>query len=127
MSTVDDQIADYLGSLSGPDRDDAFHRLIELGAVVIPYLEQAFTNAVDARTRQTLVTIAWQTRSRQSLPFLQHALEDASGDVWKEALDGLVAIGGPEALDLVQRMRSRTTSDKRQWFDEAIQQITENL
>ena len=123
----DDQVAYHLQSLSGPDCENASHRLIELGPAVIPHLESAFTMAVDARMRQAMVNIAWQTHSRLSLPLLQHALADAHDQVWKEALDGLVAIGGPEALEIVRQARERTTGDQRQWLEEAIQQTAERL
>src|SRR5262249_41615809 len=107
VSTFDDRVAYYLQSLSGPDDENACHRLIELGPAVIPYLESKFKIALDARTRQAMVKIAWQSQSRQSLPLLQDVLEDAHDHVWKEALDGLVSIGGPEALEMVRQVRGR--------------------
>jgi hypothetical protein len=127
VSTLDDQVASYLQSLSGPDCENSCHRLIELGPAVIPYLEREFKIALDARARQAMVKIAWQTQSRQSLPLLQNALEDAHDHVRKEALDGFVSLGGREALEIVRQMRGRTAGDKVQWLDEAIQQITETL
>lgn len=125
MSTFDDQIAHYLQSLSGPDFDAAYHRLIEVGPEVMPYLERAFKNTVDAPTRQTLVKIAWNTRAQRSLLLLQEALEDGHDQVWKEALDGLVALGGQEALAIAIQVRGRTTHDRLPWIDEAIQQMGE--
>jgi hypothetical protein len=129
VSTFGERVAYYLQLLARPDceTEDAWHRLIELGPGVIPYLERAFTAAVDVRTRQALTNIAWQTRSRQCLPFLQKALEDAHDHVWKEALDGLVSIGGQEAIEIVRQARGRTVGDKAEWLDEAVHQITENL
>jgi hypothetical protein len=125
LSTFDDQVAAYLHALSGPDVENAYHSLIELGPAVIPYLESTFKTAVDARTRQTLLRIAWRTQSRQSLPLLRQAVEDGHDQVWREALDGLVALGGPEALEIARQARGRAAGDKRQWFDEAVQQMAE--
>lgn len=120
---LEDKVISYLQALSGPDFENASHRLMELGPAVIPYLENAFKTAVDARTRQTLVRIAWKTQSRQSLPLLQRAVEECDDQVWREALDGLVALGGPEALAIARQARGRAAGDLVQWFDEAIRQM----
>ena len=122
-----DQIASYLRSLDGPDGENARHSLIEIGPAVIRDLEAAFKVAETDRARQAIVHVAWQVGSRESLPLLQDALEDAHDRVWKEALDGLVTIGGSEAIAIVRQAGKRTTADKRHWLDEAIQQMTENL
>ena len=64
------------------------------------------------------------------MPLLGSALADSADSVWKEALDGLVAIGGPEALQALRQARARLTTDardsnKREWIDEAVDQINE--
>ena len=48
---------------------------------------------------------------------------DAEARVWKEALDGLVAIGGSDALDAIRQARDRAKGKKAEWLDEAIGQI----
>jgi len=127
LSTFDEQVAHYLQSLSGPDFENAYHGLIELGPDGIPYLENECKTAIDTRTRTTCVRIASSTHSLRAIPLLREALDQREAAVWKEALDGLVSLGGHRALEVMHQVRARTESDKAQWLDEAIQQIAEKL
>jgi hypothetical protein len=76
------------------------------------------------------VRIVWESRDAEGVPLLESALADSADLVWKEALDGLVAIGGAAALQALSQARVRLTKeardpDKRAWIDEAIDQINE--
>jgi hypothetical protein len=65
------------------------------------------------------------------IPFLSEVLNDPKEEVWKQAIDGLVTIGSPEAVKSLRAARERHFSspnvakDFCGWIDEAIQQITD--
>jgi hypothetical protein len=127
VSTFEKRASDYLRALRGQDRDHAYHRLVELGANIIPLIAISYKAEADPTIRPTLVNIAWRTNSLRALPFLKEALDDAEPDVWKEALDGLTGLGGKSALEVVRQARARTNADKAKWLDEAIQQIADGM
>ena len=71
-----------------------------------------------------------QFRDAAALPALAAALRDPDGRVWKEALDGIVTLGGPPALEVLQAARAalETFTDaevRQQWIDEAVEQVKE--
>ncbi len=123
MSAFDEQVSTYLRALRGDKFEDAYHSLLELGPNVLPSVVTNFRSESDPRVRSALVKIAWQTRSPQTIAFLQEALEDPVSEVWKEALDGLVTLGGETALNVVRQARARVHQDRSPWFDAAEQQI----
>lgn len=94
---------------------------------------ERFRAPASARIRGLLVEIIWQHRRLETIPFLAEALSDASTAVWQNALDGLVALGGPPALAALQAAREQLQPGqpadrvRAQWYDEAIKQIREGL
>jgi hypothetical protein len=55
---------------------------------------------IERRFLDTLHEGDWrQFRDPAALPVLAEALQDPYEVVWKDALDGLVTLGGPEALE----------------------------
>lgn len=62
------------------------------------------------------------------MPFLREVLFDADDQVWKAAMDGLVAQATPEAMDALTSGRARRFKKARDealfssWLDEAIEQ-----
>lgn len=121
---VEQRISHYLAALRGADHDNAYHSLIELGPQIIPLVMRHFRSEPDPAIRATLVNIAWQTNSRDAIPLLTEALNAVEPGVWKKALDGLVSLGGPAALDVIRQARGRMP-DKAEWLDEAIEQMTD--
>jgi len=81
--------------------------LIELGPQIIPTVATLFRQEHDASVRVTLVKVAWRTDSSDAIPLLTEALNDVEPGVWKEALDGLVSLGGPDALEVIRQARRR--------------------
>ena len=75
--------------------------------------------------RTTLVELAGQARSDQALPFLAEALADVEPRVWKQALDGLVSIGGPRAASLLHLAMAGAPPEKASWIAEALEQVRE--
>jgi hypothetical protein len=123
VNTFDETVAQHLAALHGADRENAYHRLIELGPGVIPLVTTRFQQERDPIMRSTLVNIAWRAHASSAVPLLQEAVEDAEPRIWKEALDGLVAVGGSDALDAMRQARERAKGEKAAWLDEAIDQI----
>ena len=57
------------------------------------------------------------------LPFLAALLDDPCPQVWKAALDGLVAMPCAESAKLLDQALSISVGDKRQWIAEALEQV----
>jgi len=127
VNTPEDQAAQDLAPLHGTDRENAYHRLIELGSEIISMVTTCFETERDPAIRSTLVNIAWRADSSRAFPLLQQALNDTEPSVWKEALDGLIAVGGSSALDVLRQARARAKAEKAEWLDEAIEQIPEAM
>ena len=118
-----------LDRLQSPD-DDIVCDLTPVHPDNLPIVVSAFQEERNAKRRAALVRIVWESREAEGVPLLGSALADSADSVWKEALDGLVAIGGPEALQALRQARARLTTDardsnKREWIDEAVDQINE--
>ena len=121
---VEQQVSHYVAALRGAARENAYHSLIELGPQVIPLVMAHFRREYDPAIRATLVNIAWRTNSSDAVPLLTEALNDVDPSVWKGALDGLVNLGGPDALEVIRQAR-RQAPEKAEWLEEAIEQITD--
>lgn len=105
--------------------DNAFHTLIEADSVIVPLLIRQFTSRACGADRARIIEVIWQHRDKTTIPFLASALRDPNADVWKRALDGLVAIGGIESHNALIEFRSEIAADSERasWADEAIGQI----
>lgn len=114
---------EYIVALGSSSREDAWHRLIEVGPEVIPVLTHHFDSEQSADIRAILVNVAWRTSPAGSLVLLRKALSDHDESVWKEALDGLVTLGGSAALLVLEKERKISTSNKLAWIDESIKQV----
>src|SRR5262245_58891265 len=95
---------------------------------VLPDLISAFHAESDTEVRAFLVEIIWQHRQPSVIPFLGEALFDSDPNVWRQALDGLVALASPASLDVLQAARARQFPRQceaafRRWLDEAIEQV----
>jgi len=128
MKTTTLQIVEYLQLFRKGDRDGAFFGLLEMDHEVVPQLIAAFRSERDNRVREFLVEVIWQHRQPSAIPFLGEALHDAVAAVWKQALDGLVTLASPAALDVLRAGRTRQfptereTDEFRRRLDEAIEQ-----
>ena len=128
MQRFTPEVAYYLEMFRGGDADNAFHGLLELRGDIIPELMTLFREEQDAAVRELLVEVIWQYRDRSVIPFLGDALSDSEPRVWRQALDGLVALASPDALDVLRRARNRKFCSQReaeefhQWLEDAIEQ-----
>ncbi len=123
----------YIKRLKGPDSDDAYYSLIEADDGIIPILIERFRSEKDSAIRSELVEIIWQHRNLDTVEFLSEALEDTAPQVWKNALDGLVALAGPKAMQVLRSAQNRVFPKQRQtdefqaWLKEAIEQAEEMI
>jgi hypothetical protein len=112
------------------DEDEgAFFALIEADHAILPILAAAFREEPQPSKRSAILEVIWRHRVPAAVPVLDEALHDASKLVWMEALDGLVTIGSPECLAVLQGARERQLPTQaeaiefQEAVDEAIEQV----
>jgi hypothetical protein len=131
MDDLEECVAYYLNRVREGWGDDAFCGLIQADAAVIPHLIHALARAENRDIRGEIVHCIWQHRRPETIAFLAEALRDPEPCVWQEALDGLVAMGGPEATRALEAARTTAPASgasgvlTRDWLDEALEQIRE--
>lgn len=108
---------------------DALCSLTSLPSEALRFVAEAYHRETDGRRRQFLIQALWQFRDAAALSTLAAALKDPDDRVWKEALDGVVTVGGLAGLRVLEEARddlpgSRT---KREWIDEAIAQVQDAM
>ena len=111
-----------VAELSTPDWEHTWHRMAQ-SEPDLPLISAAFSIAgTDARVRLLRLLREWRTS--ECLRLAGFALQLTDEDVWKEALDVFVTIGGPEASEELEKALNLSTGVKRDWIQEALQQIT---
>ena len=91
----------YLQRLREGREEEAFFGLIDSDPAVVPVLLKAFAQEANPSTRAAIVRCVWQHRRPGDIRFLIELLYDPEPAVWKEALDGIVAIGAALLIVLV--------------------------
>jgi hypothetical protein len=128
MTPYTAQITGILQQFREGHREDAFFGLLEMDHEVLPELMAVFRAERDVQVRAFIVEVVWQHRQQSVIPFLGEALHDSEPVVWREALDGLVALASPAALEILRSARTRRfpnprdTDEFRHWLEEAIVQ-----
>jgi hypothetical protein len=122
MIALASQVADYLSQYRRGDRDAAFFGLLETDHAVLPELMAAYRSESDSRVRAFLVEVIWQHRQQSAIPFLGEALHDSEAVVWQQALDGLVTLASPAALEVLCSASQSGADEFRGWLAEAIEQ-----
>lgn len=128
MQRLSPKIAYYLEMFRSGDADNAFHGLLELDRDILPELMAVFPSTQDIRLREMLVAVIWGYREQSVIPFLREALFDTEPRIWREALNGLVSLASPAALDALCEARRRRFLTQREteefggWVEEAISQ-----
>ena len=123
-----DAIGEYLEMYNSGDYDNAFHGLLEMTPAILPDLMAAYHIERDTLTRLFLLNVIWEYRDQSAIPLLGEALFDLQKLIWQEALDGLVALASPTAVDALRAARNRqfTTEHDTEtfglWLAEAIEQ-----
>jgi hypothetical protein len=130
---MDDEISRYIDELLSNKTEDSFFALLEISDIHIPILIEKYRLQSDATTQAFLVEVIWNHRMPTTLNFLIEALRHNDEQVWKSALDGIVSIGGTQALELLNNeMQDNKKSIalvpfRQEWIREAIDQIKESL
>jgi HEAT repeat protein len=125
MTEFKEIIDHYVRQLSTPQSENAWFSLVDEGPAALPYLVEAFKSNADAAVRIRLIQIICQYQSQDAIPFLTVQLNNHVPEIWKTALDGFVMLRSKEALAALETAIPTATADKREWIEEAIQQIHE--
>ena len=129
MTQFTSQIYFYLEAFRRGDADDAFHGLLEMDRDFPLELMEAYRSERHLEVREFLLQVIREYRDRSVVPLLQEALRDPQQRIWRQALDGLVALACPTALDALRASRARVFTDQREaedfrrWLEEAIEQM----
>jgi HEAT repeat protein len=115
----------YVNQLSGDHADDAWHSLVELGPAALPHIVHAFEAQSERSVAVALIRVASEYRTREALLFLATLLGATDGEIWKTALDGIVAVGDASAITCLREASEALGTEKRQWVEEAVNQIKE--
>jgi HEAT repeat protein len=124
---LEEYAAYYIDRLA--DDENAHFALIEAPRAIIPILSSAFRSESDAAKRSMTLHVIWQYRDPSTIPLIGEGLQDSSPLVWKQALDGLIAIGGPESISIIEAAYGRHFGgevDQAQFqlfLDEALEQL----
>jgi hypothetical protein len=102
-------------ALRGAELEKAAGHLRELGRDALSVLVAAFGREPDVALRRRFVHTAWQGGSFEAIPFLAVALNDNEPTVWKEALDGLMALGAPDAEPLLLSAKEHAEDQQQQY------------
>lgn len=106
-----DDVTELVDAIYRGDKN-AFFTLIEASDAVVPLLIERFQREPDGVSRAQIIEIIWQHRQPASISFLSMALEDSYPEVWKQALDGLVTIGGAEARSVLVKFIEDNAEDE---------------
>lgn len=118
-------IMKWVEGLNGPDSESCLCNLIQIpSSECLPILKRVIEHETDSTRREVLFNAIWQYRDESVLPLLEIGLQDTHEGVWKECLDGMVTIGGDQALLLLIKAHDMVCNDtKKQWIREAMDQV----
>ncbi len=128
MTDNTSKIESYLEEFKKGDSQNALCCLTNLPHDILPDLIAGLKKERDSHVRVFLVETIWQHRQQSVIPFLAEVLHDPEPDIWKEALNGLVTLASPEAIEALRSARKRQfkhdkdAQEFREWLDEAIGQ-----
>jgi hypothetical protein len=128
MSSVDNAVRSYIESIRAGDFETGFFGLLDIPDALALLIDEA--NRPENRAiRAALTKIIWEYRRPEAIDFLGNALGDPDPNVWKEALDGLVTIDGPESAHCIMAALARVKDGSIQnglsveWLVEALEQM----
>ena len=122
-----DFVADCIERARSGDLEEAFHGLRELGPEALFTMQRAYRCENDPIVRSVIVAAIWQHRQLSLIQFLAGVLRDPAPVVWKEALDGLVALASPESIRVLRSAAADGDLVRRAWIEEAIEQVADGI
>ena len=119
-------IVSEIQKLASPFAEQACCNLWAMTSEIVPQLMEAFWTEKNPEIRATLIYVIAHFRNESAAQFLIEALDDVYDQVWMNALDGLVTIGGKDVMQLLLKFMTRLNSDdiRGAWAMEAIEQIS---
>jgi hypothetical protein len=128
LENLEEFVSYHCDRLEGPDADIAFHSLIQAPRKAVPVLVRRYHTEARTAVQAAIVEVVSHFRDPTTVPFLATALRSESERVWKQALDGLVTVGGGPALEALRSERrcAPAPSVKVEWIDEAIEQVQQS-
>jgi HEAT repeat protein len=87
------------------------------------HVAEAYAASNSRDVRVALVEVVGTYRVNDSAEFLGTRLTEDDEDIWQAAIDGLIALGGDVARDVLERRRSASPPDKASWITEALDLI----
>jgi HEAT repeats len=124
-------VAIYLKDARQGSYTSAFFGLMEAPFDVVPELIKTYQASENADIRSFLLNVIWEHRQPAIIPFLSKALYDSDDSIWKEALNGLVALGSDDAVAALNSALIRDFKNQKDrdyflaWLTEAIEQAKE--
>ena len=121
----------YLRQLRTGDFEFAFHGLTDMDSAIVHPLIAAYHAETSPAIRGDLLRIIWEFRTPLALPLLAEALRDRHDTRWRHALDGLVTLASPEAIQILdaalpeEAVTANPDSDYTDWVREALEQTQE--
>jgi hypothetical protein len=105
--------------------ENSYHTLIELPNDNLPILYDEYRSESDIDMREIIVEVIWKHKDAASLNFLLGIIKVDNSIVWKQALDGIVAIAGNKIISTLENIRDnlKEKDAKFDWINEAIDQI----
>ena len=114
-----------MAELGGPKSESTWFALVEHGADVKLVAEAFPVATVDVKVRLLGALREWRTQ--ECVPLAEAALEATEPEVWKEALDVLVTVGGATAVQSLRQSLESSSGMKRERVEEALQQVVDSM
>lgn len=112
-------------------KEGTFFYLLDLPRAALPLLFRELDLPANRRIAPEILRGLWESRDPRVVDRLGQALHDSDPRLWKEALNGLVAIAGPASLsclretrDLIATRGTLPNGLDLAWVDEAIEQAS---
>ncbi len=124
-----DALREYCKQLRSLDSENAYHSLLEFVGDIVPFLMQMCHQEHDPHVKAQLIEIISQRKHTPKVfQFLLQAGKHKDPIIWKMAIDGLVSIGGAEAMSCLRALEllNNLEPTKRNWILEAIEQVEVN-
>lgn len=134
LGTLEEQVARLVEQLHGRsgESEEALCSLTNLGVAAIPLVAAAYDHERSSKRRVAILHALWEFRDLAALPTLAEALRASDEGVWKEALDGIVTLGGSPAVEVLRAAREdvamlKDAVERCAWIDEALEQLREAM